>query len=142
MRRPRIPRALRERVAAQGQHRCSYCLLSEAIVGLPLDVDHIMPVALGGLTTEDNLCLACSACNARKGDRIEARDPLDGGIAPLFHPRQQRWHEHLVWSTDGERILGLTPTGRATVRALDLNRPLLVAARRRWVAAGWHPPTT
>ena len=82
-----IPKALRERVAAQAGHRCGYCLTAEAIVGTPLEIDHIIPQSLGGLTEEDN-----------------------------------------------------TPTGRATVAALNLNRLSLVKARQAWVAAGWHPP--
>ena len=39
-----------------------------------------------------------------------------------------------------EAIVGLTSTGRATVVALNLNRPSLVKARQAWVAVGWHPP--
>jgi len=30
---------------------------------------------------------------------------------------------------------------RATVTALNLNHPLIVESRRRWVAVGWHPPS-
>jgi len=37
-------------------------------------------------------------------------------------------------------IVGLTPTGRATVTALNLNNPYIVPARRLWALAGWHPP--
>ncbi|HEY3227585.1 MAG TPA: hypothetical protein VGJ87_00105 [Roseiflexaceae bacterium] len=59
---------------------------------------------------------------------------------PLFNPRAQRWDEHFAWSDDGTQILGLTAIGRATIVALQLNRPLLVSARRRWVLVGWHPP--
>jgi hypothetical protein len=61
-------------------------------------------------------------------------------LAALFNPRQQSWAEHFAWSKDSILVVGITPTGRATVAALHLNRPLLVKARRRWVAAGWHPP--
>ena len=35
----------------------------------------------------------------------------------------------------GDRIVGLTPIGRATVVALNLNRPSLVKARQAWGAA-------
>jgi hypothetical protein len=52
----------------------------------------------------------------------------------------QPWIEHFMWNDNGTQIPGLTPVGRATVVALQLNRPLLVGARRRWVLAGWHPP--
>jgi hypothetical protein len=57
----------------------------------------------------------------------------------LFHPRQQRWYEHFAWSQDGTRIIGLTPCGRATVEALQLNRMTVVAARGLWVIFGQHP---
>jgi hypothetical protein len=36
-------------------------------------------------------------------------------------------------------IIGLTPVGRATLRALQLNRTILVSARRRWLFVGWQP---
>jgi hypothetical protein len=41
---------------------------------------------------------------------------------------------------DGSKIVGLTPVGRATAIALNLNHPLIVEARRLWSAVGWHPP--
>jgi hypothetical protein len=44
------------------------------------------------------------------------------------------------WTEQGDRIIGLTPTGRATVVTLNLNRPALVKARQLWVTVGWHPP--
>jgi hypothetical protein len=58
----------------------------------------------------------------------------------LFNPRRQRWLEHFTWTPEGDLVIGLTPTGRATIVALQLNRPTLVRARRLWVVAGWHPP--
>lgn len=39
-----------------------------------------------------------------------------------------------------ESRVGLTPTGRATVEALRLNRPGLITVRRALYAAGEHPP--
>jgi len=135
-----IPKPLRERVAVQARHRCGYCLTSEAIVGIPMEIDHIVPRSLGGLTEEDNLWLACSLCNEHKGIRTVALDPLTGEMVPLFNPRRQVWQEHFAWTAEGDRIIGLTAIGRATVVALNLNRPSLVKARQVWVAAGWHPP--
>jgi len=135
-----IPKALRERVAAQARHRCGYCLTSEAIVGTPMEIDHIIPESIGGQTEEDNLWLACSLCNDHKSDRIAALDPLTGEIVRLFDPRHQVWNEHFAWTAEGDRIVGLTPVGRATVVALNLNRPSLVKARQAWCVVGWHPP--
>jgi hypothetical protein len=75
-----------------------------------------------------------------KGIQTHASDPEAGETVPLFNPRIQAWREHFRWSEDGTEMVGLTPTGRATIVALQLNRPMLVSARRRWVLVGWHPP--
>ena len=42
----------------------------------------------------------------------------------------------------GVQVIGMTSTGRATVQALQLNRPVLVQTRRYWIALGLHPPMT
>ncbi len=82
----------------------------------------------------------CHFCNNHKYNRTKARDPVSGEMVALFHPRRDRWTEHFAWDVDGTHILGLTPTGRATVEALQLNREPLVNLRRVLVAAGEHPP--
>jgi hypothetical protein len=105
-----------------------------------MEIDHLIPESLGGLTEEENLWLACSLCNDHKADRIAALDPETGEVTRLFNPRIQDWIEHFAWSETGERIIGRTATGRVTVIALNLNRPSLVRARQLWVIAGWHPP--
>ncbi len=84
----RVPATMRERIARQARHRCGYCLTGEEVVGSPMEVDHLVPEARGGLTIDDNLWLACSDCNAFKGDRVFAVDPLTGEPVPLFNPRQ------------------------------------------------------
>jgi hypothetical protein len=45
---------------------------------------------------------------------------------------RDRWSTHFAWSSDQQRILGSTPTGRATVAALRMNRPQLANLRRIW----------
>ena len=142
MNRPTITAGLRRQVAADASHRCGYCLSDETLTGAPLSIDHIMPLAAGGPTVRENLWLACRACNEFKRDRFVAVDPETGSLCPLFNPRTQFWFEHFIWSEDGVIVVGLTPTGRATVLALQLNRSILVHARRRWVLAGWHPPAS
>lgn len=78
-------------------------------------------------------------CNAFKGDKIGATNPETGEFVPLFNPRQQNWVDHFRWEAGGAEITGLTATGRATVMALQLNRELLVEARKLWIAANLHP---
>ena len=86
--------------------------------------------AAGGSDDEDNLWLSCRVCNSYKTSRQTYRDPVTGVDAPLFDPRRQVWAEHFRWETDGARIEGLTPTGRATVAALQLNNALSVEVRQ------------
>lgn len=135
-----VSESLRARVNAADRHRCAYCLTGEAISGLPLTIDHIQPVSLGAEAIFDNLCLACRSCNEFKASRNAGIDPLTGEEAPLFHARHERWGDHFAWNSDGSRIEGLTPVGRATLVTLRMNNAVVVAARTRWVLAGWHPP--
>jgi hypothetical protein len=136
----RLSPAVRQTVAERSRHRCSYCLTAEDLAGAYFTVDHIIPESLGGATVPDNLCLACWGCNLAKQDRIAVVDPTTGALARLFNPNTQLWRDHFAWEADGLLVVGLTPTGRATVSALQLNRPPLVNARRLWVAMGYHPP--
>jgi hypothetical protein len=107
-----------------------------------LEIEHIIPVANGGESSETNLWLSCPLCNRFKSDRISARDPETGIEVPLFNPRMQRWSEHFRWSDDGTRVVGLTPIGRATVVLLHLtDDPDALLVRAHWLLAGWHPPT-
>ncbi|MCL5999099.1 MAG: HNH endonuclease [Chloroflexi bacterium] len=136
----KIPKRLIDLVRRRARHRCEYCQSSEWLIGQLCEVDHIIPRAHGGATTLDNLCLACTSCNAYKLDQVEAVDPTSGERIALFNPRYQQWHEHFEWSDDGTNINGKTTCGRATVGALKMNRPLIVAARSVWVNVRRHPP--
>jgi hypothetical protein len=87
-----------------------------------------------------NLALSCQGCNNHKYTSTHGIDPVTGTSLPLFHPRNERWADHFVWSDDCSLILGLTPTGRATVEKLRLNRPGVVNLRKVLHLAGEHPP--
>jgi len=45
-------------------------------------------------------------------------DPQTGKSVLLYNPRKDFWEEHFRWSTNWQKLIGRTPTGRATVRAL------------------------
>jgi len=53
---------------------CQYCGAHPPAV--VLHVDHIVPVAEGGLNDEDNLVTACQPCNAGKSDRPLSNAPM------------------------------------------------------------------
>jgi hypothetical protein len=110
------------------------------IVGIPMVVEHILPLAAGRTSMLDNFCLSCYRCNEFKGPRYDAVDPRDGQAIPLFHPRQQRWGDHFAWEDDGVTVRGLTPSGRATVDLLRFNNAWIVHARRIWILVGLQPP--
>ena len=135
-----ISKSLRDRIAAKARHRCGYCLTDQRVSGAQMHVEHIIPRARGGQSTESNLWLSCAWCNSFKGTKIEAVDPATGTSVALFNPRTQKWLQHFAWDNGGTQIIGLSPTGRATIEALKLNNPYIVPARRLWVLAGWHPP--
>lgn len=136
-----IPIALRRLVEKRDGYRCAYCQTTEENCGLRMHIDHITPEARGGATTIDNLCSACYVCNINKCAQQFGLDPHTNKVARLFHPVQQIWSDHFAWDESGSLILGLTPEGRATVVALQMNNETIVRARWRWASAGWHPPT-
>jgi hypothetical protein len=101
-------------------------------------VDHVVPQSAGGPTTADNLALACVSFSLRKWARLSATDPESSEEVALFNPRTESWAEHFCW--EAETVVPLTATGRATVAALAMNRPLILAIRREESARGRHPP--
>ena len=133
-----IPVAFAREVVGRAHNRCEYCGLSQLGQEATFHVDHVQPVTAGGETTLDNLALACVSCSLRKGARRSGIDPDTREPAPLLNPRVDRWADHMEW--DGVRVVGLTPTGRATVAALELNRPLILAIRDEETERGRHPP--
>jgi hypothetical protein len=135
-----IPAGSADLVRLRARGRCEYCQLSQLGQEAVFHIDHIVPRAAGGPTVEANLALACVSCSLRKGARRTATDPETRAEEPLFHPRQQVWADHFRW--DGERLVALTATGRATAAALALNRPIIVAIRQEEAARGRHPPST
>lgn len=139
-RRRRISAAVRRQITARDAQRCAYCR-SPMIVGIPMVIEHIIPLVGGGSSAVDNLCLACYRCNEFKGSRTEAADPIHGKLTMFFHPRQQRWSEHFAWHVHGDTMNGLTSCGRTTIEALRLNNDWIVQARRLWILVGLHPPS-
>ena len=116
MKRQKVPVRLGRKVRETARFRCGFCLVSEALIGMLMEFEHLLPIVLGGLTIESNLWLSCRTCNNAKRAQIEAHDLITNEPAALFNPRTQSWDEHFQWSADRLEITGRTPTGRATVQ--------------------------
>lgn len=121
---------------------CEYCLCQVHFATQSFSVEHIDPRIRGGKTASDNLAYACQGCNNHKYDKSDGLDPITRQIVPLYHPRLDSWSTHFKWSFDFTLLIGLTPTGRATIETLKLNREGVVNLRTVLVMAGKHPPHT
>jgi len=72
----RVPLTKRAVFARDGHH-CQYCN------GPAENLDHVLPRALGGAHTWENVVACCRVCNLRKGNRL----PADAGLALRVVPR-------------------------------------------------------
>lgn len=132
--RAELERLVRERAG----DRCEYCRVHQLLQGASFHLEHVTPSSRGGPTELDNLAWARPGCNLGKADRVDALDPLSGHPAPLFNPRRDAWADHFRWV--GHRIEPLTPAGRATIAALDLNRPRRILIRQSEQLFALFPP--
>jgi 5-methylcytosine-specific restriction endonuclease McrA len=116
----RVPRRhvrySRVNVFARDKYTCQYC--GERPPRAELNLDHVVPRALGGKTTWENVVACCVDCNRRKGGRTPHqarlrlhRRPARPRWTPLLglvgaQPRYDEWRPFLG-IVDG----GLRPTG-------------------------------
>jgi hypothetical protein len=126
-------------VSERANHRCEYCRPPELIFNFPFEVEHIIPLCQGGTDAEDNLALACRSCNLRKGIRTNGIDPHSGHEVCLFNPRQEHWHDHFEAIAENGALIGISPTGRATIAGLHINSQTQMTARRLWIQLGLFP---
>lgn len=136
MSRTYIPSALRQLVSDRAQGCCEYCLMPEEASFATHEIDHIVAEKHGGLTEADNLALSCTLCNKHKGTDLTSIDPETGKIVPLYHPRRDQWRLHFQLRISDGEFVPLTPTGRVTVRLLQLNRRDRIDERKLFLEAG------
>jgi HNH endonuclease len=135
-----LPASLKQAVLERAYGCCEYCISQADYSPDPFSYEHIIPSARGGKSELENLALSCLGCNFQKYISTDAIDPLTEERVPLYHPRRDRWGDHFVWNDDFTLIEGKTPTGRATVERLRLNREGVVNLRQVLLASGLHPP--
>lgn len=130
----------RELVSRRAGGRCEYCRAEQDVCAYTFHLEHIVPRARGGTDHSDNRAFSCWPCNSAKASHVTGLDPQTGKEAPLYHPRRHAWLDHFFLSPDFLRIVGKSPTGRATVERLRMNDPRFQPkARRLWMAAGRWP---
>lgn len=141
MARPYISKKIREIVIIRAKGYCEYCKIPKAYTTKTFEIEHIIPTSKGGESILLNLALACGGCNSFKHIRIEAKDPVSQNTVQLFNPRTQKWEDNFIWSENYISIIGITPTGRATIATLQMNRIELQNLRKVLSLIGEHPPS-
>lgn len=125
----------RQFVIRRAKDCCEYCRIAQAMAPFhSFHIEHIVAKQHGGTDDPNNLCLACDRCNAYKGPNLVTIDPETNEVVDLFDPRHDRWQDHFFLR--GAEIIGLTPTGRATVRLLNMNDYRRVSLRAELIALG------
>jgi len=136
----RLSKKIKRAVIERAHGCCEYCCSQEAFATEDFSIEHIFPQQSGGSTSLDNLALSCQGCNGHKYAKVTGIDPITQTEASLFHPRQHQWYDHFTWNEDFTLMVGFTPTGRATIATLKLNRPGVANMRRLLYAVQRHPP--
>lgn len=83
-----VSRRLRFEILRRDGHTCRYC--GAAAPDIPLTVDHVIPVTLGGGDDPSNLVTACQPCNAGKSSI-----PSDAAIVDDVAADALRWAKAL-----------------------------------------------
>lgn len=94
-----ISKRLRFEILRRDNHSCRYC--GRTAPDVPLTVDHVVPVALGGGDDPANLVTACRECNAGKSSM-----PADAAIVTDVASDALRW----------AKAMDMVATGRACMR--------------------------
>lgn len=136
----KIKAALKEQVKRRAKACCEYCFSQEEFSPDSFAIEHIIPTSKGGTDEAINLAYSCQGCNNKKYNHMVAKDLITGELCPLFNPRQDNWAEHFRWNEDFSEIIGVSPTGRATVHQLELNRNGVKNLRIALYLISLHPP--
>lgn len=83
---PKRPvRFSRLNVYLRDQNRCQYC--GNIFHRGDLNLDHVVPVSLGGKTNWENVVCSCIPCNLKKGGRV----PEQAGMKLVRRPTKPPW---------------------------------------------------
>ena len=127
---------LRRMVFDRSSGISEYCLIPELLALSAHQVDHIIAEKHGGQAIGDNLALSCSFCNQSKGSDVGSIDAETGEYLRLYHPRRDRWSEHLKLDEETSEIIGESPIAKVTIRLLQMNRHTSLIERQILNQAG------
>jgi hypothetical protein len=105
-----VPKQLRFQILRRDNHACRYCGVKAPDV--PLTVDHVVPVALGGETVASNLVTACDPCNAGK-----TSTPPDAAVVEDVQADAVRWARAMLVASAIQ--MGRRDAREAYVTAVD-----------------------
>ncbi len=92
----RIPkkhvRFSRLNIFSRDKNTCQYC--GESFSRTELNIDHIIPRSVGGLSTWDNVVCSCFECNKKKGGRT----PEQAGMKLIRKPRKPEWTPYAAFN--------------------------------------------
>ena len=87
---------IRQEVRRQANFRCESCQIRERhLPYFDFHLDHILARQHGGGDDPSNLAWSCQECNLLKGTNLSGFDPDTGTVVRLFHPREDKWEQHL-----------------------------------------------
>ena len=67
--RKRLSQNIREKILKRDNYTCQNC--GNRPDKSDLEIDHIIPVAIGGANNMSNLQVLCKSCNGKKSDKLE-----------------------------------------------------------------------
>jgi len=86
----RVPRRdvrfTRRNIFFRDRNRCQYC--GKVFPQAELNLDHVVPLSRGGVSSWDNVVCACIPCNSRKGNRT----PSEAGMHLVRVPKRPAGH--------------------------------------------------
>ena len=131
--------ATRDLVRRRAGDRCEYCHLpQDATPFITFHIEHVIAKQHtpgdGDVDNPNRLALSCDRCNLFKGPNLSSIDPESDEIVNLFNPRTDSWTDHFL--VRGGLVIGLSPTGRATMRLLNMNDARRVDLREQWLEEG------
>jgi hypothetical protein len=91
-----VSKRLRYEILRRDNHTCRYC--GATAPDVPLRIDHVTPVALGGTDTPDNLVTSCEPCNSGKSSAT-----VDSALVANVSDDALRWADAMQQAAENLR---------------------------------------